>query len=103
MTKDIIDFKTHSEYFDDEKNGIKNNTVRVLDTNDERFQKLLRAWKNKDYPIIRINHSQLVYQDSDKAQNSICDQQYSFIRTITHIALFNNLMIITWYHPKGEK
>jgi len=34
---EIIDFKSHPDYFYDEKDGKKNNTIRAIDVNDKRF------------------------------------------------------------------
>lgn len=93
---DIVDFKSSNEFFYDEKSGLKNNTVRNLDLEDQRFWNLMRQWRDKKYGAIRINHAELVRCDQDKAKTSTEDQMYSFMRQIRNIAIYQNLIIITW-------
>jgi len=100
MSKEIFEFKSISEYFFDEKSGLKNHTERVIDVKDERFQLLLRAWKKKEYPLIRINLKGMVYQEGDKAINISKDLKYSFIREIKHISIWGEVMSITWINSK---
>ena len=101
--REVIDFKSISEYLYDEKKGLKNHTEREIDLNDERFQKLFRAWKKGDFPFIRINLVDLVRCETDKAKSTEKDEMYSFVREIQHIAIWKNLMIITWKHVDMEK
>ena len=104
MNRDIIDFKSSSEYFKDECSGLKPNTARIIKIADERFQKLMRAWKNQDYPLIRINKSGYGGVDKlNQATEKEPNRPDSFLRSIKHIAIWNNIMIITWEHnSKGE-
>lgn len=95
----VVDFKSSSEYFDDEKCGLKNNTLRKIDLKEEKFQILLRAWKSKNYPLIRINKAGF----SDKAKTIEDDCLYSFMRRIQHIAVFEDWMIITWTHNEVKE
>lgn len=94
---EIIDFKSSSEYFYDEKDGLKNNTVREIDVKDKRFHELLKCWKEKSYPFIRINHAECC-TEADKATEVRPNTLYSFLRNIQHIAVYKNLIIITWEH-----
>ncbi len=68
-----------------EKDGLKNNTVRIIDKSDERFKKLI-AWtdvntEKKDYKI-EIHHH-------------ILDHIF-FTRTIRDISIWKNIVVITW-------
>ncbi len=100
---DIIDFKSTDRNFHVEKEGLKNHTEREIDDlTDERFQKLLKAWKEERYPYIRINLVDLVYNVDDKATIEKPDKMYSFVRRIQHISIWGNIMSITWKH-KEEK
>ncbi len=96
LRHEIIDFKSLPEFFEDEKSDLKNNTARYINLEEEKFQVLLKMWKSKVYGKIRINKLSLVRCDSDKAINIFEDKMYSFIREIKHIAIYKNLMIITW-------
>lgn len=102
MNNTIIDFKSNEENFYVEANDLKNNTVRKIDLNDQRFRDLIRAWKrdNDDfYPFIRITHSDFAYAEENKASLTQ-EKQYSFIRRIKHIALFEDYLVITWEMKK---
>ena len=100
MNQEIIDFKSSSEYFKDEKEGLKNHTERVIDIKDDRFQKLLRAWKDKTYPLIRICHNEFA-RGTVLATDDDRDTMDSFVRNINHIAVWNNIMSITWIDEKS--
>lgn len=99
---ETVEFKSISEYFYDEKKGLKNHTERVIDMNDERFQTLFRAWKEKKYPLIRINQGDMVTTREYAAEEINDDKMYSFLRQVRHICIWNDLMIITWDHPIKE-
>ncbi len=99
--KEIIEFKSISEYFHDEKDGLKNHTERIIDMQDDRFKTLLRAWKEKDYPLIRICHKDLA-RGTVLATDEKRDTMDSFVRDIQHIALWNDIMSITWKHEEEE-
>ena len=79
----MIEFKSLSKYFDDEKSGLKNWTIREIPKiPDARFT-VLRNWmKNKEYGNIKITRSEL--------------PNNSFIRQIKHITKFDNYYCITW-------
>lgn len=102
MNEKIIDFKSEREYFNDEKDGLKNHIEHKIDMADKRFHTLLKAWKEKKYPLIRINLVELARLDSDKAVDELHDMMYSFIREITHISVYQEMMSITWGTKKND-
>jgi hypothetical protein len=104
MNYAIYDFKSSDEFFYDEKKDLKNNTVRVIDLKDKRFQDLLQDCKSKNYGWIRINLKDLCHSKEDLSDN-VTDKMYSFMRMIKHIAIYGDLMIITWFEKedKGEE
>lgn len=86
----LFKFMTRQPIFDKERHGIKNNTVREIDLNDERFVELIKwmriGWNDGDILI----------------QIDCVNSSPNFIRKITDITVYNNIMIITW-EPKGGK
>ena len=93
--KNIYNFKSSKEFFYDEKNGLKNNTVRKIDMSDKRFQDLLNDWKEKDYGFIRISHAEFGINNL-KTKSIDKDGMNNFMREVKHIAVYQDLMIITW-------
>lgn len=93
---DVVEFKSVSEFFSDEKDDIKNNTIRVIDLKDVRFQKLLKWWKNKRYGGIRILHAECFHEGEKRCMIGEDDNMYNFVRLIQNIAVYKELMIITW-------
>jgi len=83
--KTLFKFKSQQPYYDKERYGIKNNTVRVIDLNDERFLDLIYwnrvGWNDGDIQIQITNVEQ---------------PNNSFTRDIRDISIYNNLMVITW-------
>ena len=92
MTLDIFKFKTDSRYFEKERDGIKNNTVREIDLNDSRFIKL-------------ITYHQIGWNKDDIFIELYCEDVHPFriVRSIRDISIWNNLMVITWEHEEGKK
>jgi len=84
----IFKFKSQQPYYDKERHGIKNNTVRVIDLNDERFLDLIYwnrvGWNDGDIQIQITN----------------TETKNFFIRDIRDISIYNNLMVITWNEKK---
>lgn len=74
---DVIQFKSIDRFFVKEKVGIKNNTVRMLDSNerDEFFDKL------RYLKTIRITTS---------------DLNEAFDREIQDVSFYGELVIFTW-------
>ena len=88
----VFSFKSHPDFFWKERDGVKNNTVRKVELDDERFRMLI-AW------------SEIGFNDGDiwieivNTKNSD-----SFIREIRDITVWDDLMIITWNpHKKYDK
>lgn len=89
MTVEIITFRSGYPYFSEEESDLKNNTVREIDIDDERFLRLLaykyRGWIEGELKIeIRENGSERFFQ-----------------RNIQHISVWGGLMVITWKPLSG--
>lgn len=84
----VFEFKSNFDYFWREQDDVKNNTVRKIDLNDDRFLDLI-AW------------NQLGYNDGE-IQIVISSGRDSITRSIRDICIYNDLMIITWEPIKGE-
>jgi len=78
-------FKSYSHIFEKERDDVKNNTVREVDLNDDRFTQLI-AWSEIGWNDGEI---QIIIQRGDD------DKDY-FIRDIRDITIYNGLMVITW-------
>jgi len=89
--KPTYKFKSREPFFTKEKLGIKNNTVREIDLNEEKFLEL-------------IQHMMAGFNDGDIAVEIMNPHTIgSFVRNITDISIYNNLMIITWEHQEKSK
>ncbi len=75
----MVKFKSVTPMFLKEKSGRKPNTVREIDEDDERFEKLY----NSDCRIISIENS---------------ETGEIFQRVITDVSIWGNIMIISWKH-----
>lgn len=82
---EIFIFKSRQPFFDKEKYGIKNNTVREIDLEDERFLRLIR-FNEEGYDRGELKIQIIDYKRPDN----------SFTRDIRDISIWKNLMIITW-------
>jgi hypothetical protein len=85
MTVEIIVFRSEYPYYQDEELDLKNNTVRQMDITDERFLKLL-AYKFRGWI-----EGELKIEIRDKNH-----PDHYFQRNIQHIAVWTDLMVITW-------
>jgi hypothetical protein len=92
IEKTIFEFKSHPDYYWRERDGVKNNTVREIDLDDERFTCLIAwmesGWNDGDIKI-RI-------QDGD-------NHKIFFKRDIRDICIWRGLMIITWNHDSKKR
>lgn len=90
-------FKSDKEVYDKECNGLKNNTIREIDLNDERFLDLIREM-NKGFKVgdLKIRITKAWWDEGSVKANP---QEHSFVRNIRDISYYKNIMIITW----GEK
>lgn len=88
--KNRYPFKSKQSFYDKERNGIKPNTTREINLNEEKFLELIQHMMNgfdeEEIEIEIIN----------------ADVGGSFIRDITDISIYNNLMIISWRHKGGK-
>ena len=79
-------FKSREPFYTKERLGVKNNTVREIDLNEEKFLELIaytmNGFNDGDLEI------EIIYPGKDSG----------FIRDINDISVYNNLMIITWVH-----
>jgi len=79
-----VRFKSYPINFKKEASGLKNNTIREIDLNDQRFIKLiswatLNEYVDKWIVIINSEH-----------------HNTSFAREIKDISFYKNFLIITW-------
>lgn len=81
MEKYLINFKSVEPNFSKEESGIKNNTIRSLDKNDDRMQII----KNYIAGECELN-IQITNENTNK----------NFIREIKDITPYKSLYIITW-------
>lgn len=81
----MITFKSNEENFVKEKSGIKNNTFRKIDLNDQRFIDLV-AIKTLRLPN-RVAVIKIINAD---------DISQSFDRWISDITFWDGYVIITW-------
>lgn len=86
MNKEFT-FKSISPYFEKERDGLKPNTVRVVDIEDKRFIKLL-GMEEFGYEPGEIKIKIVDAEDPSRF----------FIRDIKDISVWNSLMIISWVH-----
>jgi len=80
-------FKSRQPFYDKERSGVKNNTAREIDLNDDKFLEL-------------IQHMMNGFNDGD-IQIEIIEADWVdryFVRDIRDISVYNNVMVITWNH-----
>lgn len=87
-----VTFKSTNEFYQKEKSGYKNNTVRKVDWNDERF-KLLKEYSEYKHPIayLQIKNVDEVGKQIGRSQDD------SFCVLIKDVTFWEDLCIITWY------
>ena len=84
----IFKFMSREPYYSKERAGVKNNTAREIDLNDDRYLELITSMMNGfDDGDLKIN----IIRTPNKEDN--------FTRDIRDISVYNNLMVITW-NPK---
>jgi hypothetical protein len=76
---DIVDFKSLPQYYSKEQDGRKPNTVRVINSEDERF-KMLESGQAKRIRITNIETGE------------------HFIRYITDYTIWSGCGVISWRH-----
>lgn len=80
----IIEFKSNDEMYEKEFNGLKNNTLRKVDMNDDRF-KILKAYHDEG-----LNYGKLTIRINHATENKLFDR---FVKDIT---FWDDYVIITW-------
>ena len=87
--KKLFSFKSSPDYFIKERDDVKNNTVRKIDLDDDRFLDLI-FWSVDGW------------NDGEIKIEICCDRVYPFrfTKDIRDICIWNDLMIITWNEKK---
>lgn len=78
----MIKFKSLPEYYEKEKSGRKNNTVRWIEDKDMRFM-ALKNMASGDSPMENI---EITNKESGE----------SFVRQIKDVTVYDPVIIITW-------
>ena len=79
---ELITFKSIPDMFSKERDGLKPNTLRKVDINDNRFFRLISCIKRVEpYPLIEIRNTETLE---------------SFIRQITDVTFWEGYAIISW-------
>ena len=84
----VVRFKSESPFYEKEESGLKPNTVRKLTKDDKRLDKLIRWSENKEYGLIFIIHA---------------DKKCHFIRKVTDVTFWQDIVIISWRHPRVQE
>lgn len=87
--KSIYEFKTMNRYFWKERDGVKNNTTRIIELDEDRYLDLI-TWANMGF-----NDGDIKIKIVNARNPNQC-----FIRDIRDIAIWGNIMIITWNHKE---
>ena len=80
----LVTFKTDPGYYEQEKEGRKNNTVRKVNSSELKFQALEKGL---------VDEIQIVCSGNI---------EMNFRRKITDITYWEDLVIITWEHKEDE-
>ncbi len=84
---DIV-FKSLPFFYEKEKSGIKTNTVREIDDQDDKFDSLIWMLQSKEYGRIVILNPKT---------------NESFDRKITDVSFYDERFIISWKHKRCKK
>lgn len=99
MNKKKFEFKSEEPFYTKEKLGIKNNTVRLIKLEDERYWDLA-YWESRGFAdeklIITISLT------PNKLHQLKPNETESFTRRIKDISIWHNLIIITWFENNEE-
>lgn len=86
----IFNFKSEENFYEKEREGIKNNTVREIDLNDNRFLSLI-AWMMAGW-----DDGEILIKITSKYSGEY------FVRQIRDISVYGDFMIITWNHGESK-
>jgi hypothetical protein len=89
MSNETIQFKSKDRFYYPEMSGLKPHTERKIDIKDRRFHQLITMMTTEDYGFIEIRNV-----DEEETKNEIV----KFKRKITHICIWEDIMIISWKH-----
>jgi len=87
----VIEFKSNEDNYILEKCGKKSNTVRQVDSSDDRFKKLYNMQMSNDYGKIKIINS------------NIKDCSVFFVRQITDCTFWKDVCIISWSTNENDE
>lgn len=100
-----VKFKSDPHFYIKEKNGIKNNTVRIyekfseVDEKDNRFTVLKEVYKRQLENGNKLPDDEELYIEITSASSG-----ESFVRKVRDITIFENnfemIFIITWEHKE---
>lgn len=85
-------FKSNIRFFEEERIGLKPNTVRKIDLNDQRFQALIFHYYRNFIP----GEIEIIIESSENPSRN-------FARKLKHIAIWDDLMILSWEHPEPDE
>lgn len=102
MLRNGVSFKSSPENFWKEKYGIKNNTVRYVDWNDNRFWHLL--WVREVALLKYIDsktHTELTSRYQEACEITIKNSKTgeTCTKEIRDVTFYDNFCIITWLQP----
>ncbi len=83
MDPEIITFKSIDSIFQKERSGVKPNTSRVVDWQDERFRSLAR---------MALGYDPMGYVKIENSEH----KGINFTRKIKDVTFFNDTVIISW-------
>ena len=91
-----VSFKSLPKYYQKEKSGLKNNTVRDSFT---LYKDEIRL-EDKRYSLLRKFEKREIFNLAIEIINVGTEGKESFIRQITDVTEYNGLFIITWKHQE---
>lgn len=97
MKNQKFTFKTKPSLFEKERDGIKPNTTREIDLEDERFLDLI-YWMQKGW-----NDGDIQIEINKPDGLGMTNSSRSFTRNIIDISIYKNLMIISWKQEGAKK
>ncbi|MCF0163362.1 MAG: hypothetical protein HUJ88_12405 [Fusobacterium necrophorum] len=92
--KQIITFKSYPEFFEKEKSGLKSNTVRIFELNDDR-EYILRDIMNEEIKKENVVLEILNAETGETFEREISDVSKFEINNI-------EIYIISWRHEDDE-
>ena len=91
--KKIYKFKSREPFYSKERAGIKPNTVREINLNEDKFLELIQHTMNG------FNPGDIEIEILETIEGFIGGTG-RFVRDIEDISIYTNLMIISWKHSE---